>query len=82
MAILFHAAANVFGRLLLEPFIGKDGFMAVWWMMAAGYALVAVVLIWRTRGRLGHRTTPTNLVPAKNRLDPSMRPVGTGHVSR
>ena len=53
LAILFHTAANVSGRLLLEPFVGQDGFLAVWWLMAAGYALVAAVLVWRTRGRLG-----------------------------
>ena len=27
LAILFHAAANVSGRLLLEPFVGQDGFV-------------------------------------------------------
>jgi membrane protease YdiL (CAAX protease family) len=52
IAILFHAAVNVSGRLLLEPFVGQDGFVAVWWLMAAGYVLVALVLIWRTRARL------------------------------
>ncbi len=53
LVILFHTAANVSGRLLLEPFVGQDGFLVVWWLMAAGYALVAAVLVWRTRGRLG-----------------------------
>ena len=53
LVILFHAAVNVSGRLLLEPFLGQDGFVVVWWLMAAAYALVAAVLIWRTRGRLG-----------------------------
>ena len=58
MVILFHAAVNVSGRLLLEPFVGQDGFKVMWWLMAAAYALVAVVLIWRTRGRLGHEPQP------------------------
>lgn len=62
LVILFHAAANVAGRLLLEPFVGQNGFTVVWWLMAAAYALVAVVLMWRTRGRLGL---------ASNRPDPS-----------
>jgi len=53
MAILFHTAVNVAGRVLLEPFLGQNGFMTMWWLMATGYALVAAVLIWRTRGRLG-----------------------------
>ena len=53
LAVLFHAAANVAGRLLIEPFLGQDGFVVVWWLMAAAYALGAAVLIWRTRGRLG-----------------------------
>jgi CAAX protease family protein len=52
IAISLHAAVNVSSRLLLEPFIGQDGFTAVWWLMAAGYAVVAVVLIWRTGGQL------------------------------
>ena len=57
MAILFHAAANVAGRLLLEPVLGADGFLTLWWLMAAGYALAAVVVITRTRGHLGIGTT-------------------------
>jgi membrane protease YdiL (CAAX protease family) len=53
VAILFHAAVNVSGRLLLEPFVGHEGFLAVWCLMAAAYALVALVLVGATRGRLG-----------------------------
>ena len=57
MAILFHTAANVTGRLLLEPVLGAGSFLTLWWLMAAGYALAAVVVITRTRGHLG---TPTS----------------------
>ena len=71
IAILFHAAVNVSGRLLLEPFVGQAGFVALWWLMAAAYALVAATLIWRTRGRLGRGTTTTNCAPAADRSDPS-----------
>jgi hypothetical protein len=53
LAILFHGAANVAGRLLLEPIVGQDGFGGVWWLIAAAYALVALVLLRATRGRLG-----------------------------
>jgi uncharacterized protein len=53
LVILFHAAVNVAGRILLEPFVGQDGFLALWWLMAAGYVVVAAILIWGTRGRLG-----------------------------
>jgi hypothetical protein len=57
MATVFHAAANVAGRLLLEPVLGADGFLTLWWLMAAGYALAAVVVIARTRGHLGTDTS-------------------------
>jgi membrane protease YdiL (CAAX protease family) len=57
MAILFHAAANVAGRLLLEPVLGADSFLTLWWLMAAAYALAAVVVITRTRGHLGTATS-------------------------
>lgn len=61
LAILFHTAANVSGRLLLEPYVGQDGFLGLWSLMAAAYALVAVVLLGATRGRLGlGSTTPTH----------------------
>ena len=53
IAVVFHAAANTAGRMLLEPLVGEPGFSAVWWLMAALYLLAAAVLIWRTRGRLG-----------------------------
>lgn len=59
LAILFHGAVNVAGRLLLQPIVGQDGFGAVWWLMAAAYALVAAVLIGVTGGRLGHTPTTT-----------------------
>jgi membrane protease YdiL (CAAX protease family) len=59
LAILFHGAVNVASRLLLEPILGQDGFGAVWWLMAAAYALVAVVLLGVTRGRLGRGAATT-----------------------
>lgn len=71
IAIVFHTAVNVSGRLLLEPFVGQAGFLALWWLMAAAYALVAAVLIWRTRGRLGRGTATTNGGPAAVRTDRS-----------
>ena len=71
LAILFHAAANVSGRLLLEPFVGQDGFVGLWWLMAAAYALVALVLIGRTRGRLGLRPTTIAHGRTADRMDRS-----------
>jgi membrane protease YdiL (CAAX protease family) len=68
LAILFHAAVNVSGRLLLEPFVGQDGFLAVWWLMAAAYVLVAVVLLAATRGRLGLNPTTFSRGPAADRM--------------
>jgi hypothetical protein len=56
IAILFHTAANSANRLLLEPILGKDGFMVAWWMMVALYWVAAALVIWRTRGRLGLET--------------------------
>jgi membrane protease YdiL (CAAX protease family) len=53
LVVLGHAATNVAGRLLLEPLVGQDGFLAVWWLMAGAQVLVAAVLIWATRGQLG-----------------------------
>jgi membrane protease YdiL (CAAX protease family) len=53
LAILFHTAVNVSTRLLLEPFVGQPGFLGVWWLLAAAYALLAFVLLGATRGRLG-----------------------------
>ncbi|MET1042489.1 MAG: CPBP family intramembrane glutamic endopeptidase [Microbacteriaceae bacterium] len=53
IAVVFHTAANTAGRMLLEPLVGEPGFSLVWWLMAALYLLAAVVLIWRTGGRLG-----------------------------
>jgi membrane protease YdiL (CAAX protease family) len=63
VAVVFHTAANTAGRMLLEPLVGEPGFIVVWWLMAALYLLAAVVLIWRTGGRLGITrpgTTPLN----------------------
>ena len=53
MAILFHTTANVSGRMLLEPYLGQDGFVTVWWLLAAAYGLTAALVLCRTRGRLG-----------------------------
>jgi membrane protease YdiL (CAAX protease family) len=53
LAILFHTAVNVSTRLLLEPFAGQPGFLGVWWLLAAAYALLAFVLLGATRSRLG-----------------------------
>lgn len=55
LAIVFHTAVNSASRilLLLEPFLGEDGFMALWWLMAALYVLAAALVIWLTQGRLG-----------------------------
>lgn len=71
LAILFHAATNVAGRLLLEPIVGQDGFVAVWWLMAAAYTVVAVVLVWATRGRLGRGPAATTPAPAVDRGEAS-----------
>lgn len=53
LAIVFHTAFNSASRILLEPFLGEDGFMALWWLMAALYLLAAALVIWLTQGRLG-----------------------------
>jgi membrane protease YdiL (CAAX protease family) len=71
LAILFHGAANVAGRLLLEPIVGQDGFGAVWWLIAAAYALVAVVLLGVTRGRLGRGLSTTAAGPEADRGEAS-----------
>lgn len=57
LAILFHTAVNVSARLLLEPFVGQEGFLSLWWLLAAAYALVAILLLGATRGRLGLGTS-------------------------
>jgi membrane protease YdiL (CAAX protease family) len=53
LAILFHTAVNSASRILLEPFLGEDGFLALWWLMAALYVLAAALVVWLTQGRLG-----------------------------
>jgi len=58
--ILFHTAVNVSGRLLLEPLVGQDGFLTMWWLMTAAYLLVAAGLIAWTHGRLGQKTHPAH----------------------
>lgn len=60
LPILFHAAVNVSARLLLEPLVGRDGFVTVWWLMTTAYLLVAAGLIAWTRGRLGRKTKPAD----------------------
>ena len=67
LAILFHTAVNVSARLLLEPFVGQQGFLDVWWLMAATYALVALVLLGATQGRLGLSPTTSSRGPAADR---------------
>jgi membrane protease YdiL (CAAX protease family) len=67
LAILFHTAANVSGRLLLEAYVGQQGFLSLWWLMAAAYALVALVLLRATRGRLGLGPTTPPHGPAIDR---------------
>jgi CAAX protease family protein len=67
LAILFHTAVNVSTRLLLEPFLGQEGFLGVWWLLAAAYALVALVLLGATRGRLGLSPTTSSRGPAADR---------------
>jgi membrane protease YdiL (CAAX protease family) len=60
LPILFHAAVNVSARLLLEPLVGQDGFLTVWWLMTTAYLLVAAGLIAWTHGRLGRNTHPAD----------------------
>jgi membrane protease YdiL (CAAX protease family) len=60
LPILFHTAVNVSARLLLEPLVGQDGFLTVWWLMTTAYLLVAVGLIAWTHGRLGRNTHPAD----------------------
>ena len=60
LPILFHTAVNVSARLLLEPLVGQDGFLTVWWLMTTAYLLVAAGLIAWTRGRLGRNTNPAD----------------------
>jgi membrane protease YdiL (CAAX protease family) len=67
LAILFHTAVNVSSRLLLEPFVGQEGFLGMWWLMAAAYVLVAVVLLGATRGRLGLGPTTPSRGPEADR---------------
>jgi hypothetical protein len=41
------------GAVAVQLIHRADGFLTLWWLMAAGYALAAVIVITRTRGRLG-----------------------------
>ena len=66
MAILFHTAANTANRILLEPFLGADGFMATWWVMAALYGVAAALAIWWTRGRLGRDRADMRSIPSRS----------------
>jgi membrane protease YdiL (CAAX protease family) len=56
LVILLHGAANSANRILLEPFVGEDRFIALWWTVAALYSLAAGMAVWWTRGRLGYGT--------------------------
>jgi membrane protease YdiL (CAAX protease family) len=55
IAIVFHAAANTATRIVFEPFVDDDHYLTAWWLMTALYLLAAGLVIWRTRGQLGHR---------------------------
>jgi hypothetical protein len=66
MAILFHTAANTANRILLEPFLGADGFTATWWVMAALYSLAAALAIWWTHGQLGQDTADMRSGPSRS----------------
>jgi len=53
IAIVFHTAVNTAARLLLEPFLSDEGFIALWWLMASLYVVAAVAVTWQTNSRLG-----------------------------
>jgi len=85
VASVFHTVANTAGRLLLQPFLGDNGFLGVWWLLAFLYVVAAVAVIWRTVGRLGAApdclpwTTETSSSPAGWPLGPTgSRSLSTG----
>jgi membrane protease YdiL (CAAX protease family) len=84
LPIILHGAHNMYQQAFLSHFTGAD-LVDVQWLTAAGWTLVALLIIWRTRGTLAPAGQPPLSVPLHQRAPapsaPPAVPVNEGSGS-
>jgi len=74
LPIILHGARNMYEQAFMSTFTGSD-LVNVQWLTAAGWTLVALIIIWRTRGTLAPAGQRALTVPLHQSAPAASAPV-------